>query len=98
LNSLSKEVFGKTSTWQKVLKGQRVEKTNIISGKEFKGFEVEYPTIEKIKEVLEERVNAIKAKKEAASAKSNATSTQDGSNNESGSNPAQESGNGSSES
>jgi hypothetical protein len=86
LEALSLEVFGVKSKWKKILdKGERVDKTFIVSGQEFKGHEVNYVTVETIKNVLEERVKAKQAKKEADSASTNATP--DGSSDNSGSNP-----------
>lgn len=66
LNKLSKEVFGSTSHWQKLIKhGERVQRTSTTKkGETISVIRFEYPTVENIKDVLERRSKEINRKNE----------------------------------
>lgn len=67
LNKLSKEVFGTSSKWYKLfLAGELVPtKITLSTGKEINGQCYVYPTIQKMKEVLELKAKDISEKNKA---------------------------------
>lgn len=86
LNKLSKEIFGKSSAWQKVYnKGEptkRMSKTK--KGEEIEVTYFEHPTITAIKEILEAKAQEmalqkeLKEKNDAAGQQLKLTGTDDG--------------------